>query len=131
MGTQRNSPLAPLTTSPVQALCKHSPSLKALSRASSARAAKPFSLHSCRLRGTGRNPLTARGGLLTGGLLVRVQPGELSKRRAARSLVPHDRKQMTFRRMDHVGIAVDDLAAATDFFVEPHRASLFASGEDH
>jgi catechol 2,3-dioxygenase-like lactoylglutathione lyase family enzyme len=25
---------------------------------------------------------------------------------------------MTLRRMDHVGIIVDDLAAATEFFVE-------------
>ena len=26
---------------------------------------------------------------------------------------------MTIQRMDHVGIPVDDLAAATEFFVEP------------
>ena len=27
-------------------------------------------------------------------------------------------EQMTIQRMDHVGIVVDDFAAATDFFVE-------------
>jgi catechol 2,3-dioxygenase-like lactoylglutathione lyase family enzyme len=29
---------------------------------------------------------------------------------------------MTIRRMEHVGIVVDDLAAATAFFVEPSGA---------
>ena len=36
--------------------------------------------------GTGRNRVTSQGGLLTGGLLVRVQPGELrSSCKAARN----------------------------------------------
>jgi catechol 2,3-dioxygenase-like lactoylglutathione lyase family enzyme len=36
----------------------------------------------------------------------------------------HQEKRMTIQRMDHVGIVVDDLAAAIEFFVdlglEPH-----------
>ncbi len=36
-------------------------------------------------------------------------------------------EHMTIQRMDHVGIVVDDLAAATEFFVE---LGLVVQGED-